>query len=75
MFDKHLKKAKRHIGRNFMDITMNMKAKVQKPLMIKIIKLRLRNSGNSFNNYYKLRLASIVRRVLETGGQLLSISV
>ena len=39
-FDKHLKKAGGHIGRNFVEITIKMKTIVQKPLMIKIIKLR-----------------------------------
>ena len=45
-FDKHLKKAGGHIGRNVMEITIKMKTIVQKPLMIKIIKLRLRNFDN-----------------------------
>ena len=34
-FDKHLKKAGGHIGRNIMEITIKMKTKVLKPLMIK----------------------------------------
>ena len=34
-FDKHLKKAVGHIGRNVVEITINIKAIVQKPLMIK----------------------------------------
>ena len=34
-FDKHLKKAGRHIGRNVMEITIKMKTIVRKPLMIK----------------------------------------
>ena len=42
-FDKHLKKAGAHIGRNVVKITIKMKTIVRKPLMIKIIKLRLRN--------------------------------
>ena len=42
-FDKHLKKAGGHIGRNVMEITIKMKAIVRKTLMIKINKLRLRN--------------------------------
>ena len=42
-FDKHLKKAGRHIGRYVVEIKIKMKAVVRKPLMIKIIKLRLRN--------------------------------
>ena len=41
--DKHLKKARGHIGRNVMEITIKMKTIVRKPLMLKIIKLRLRN--------------------------------
>ena len=43
-FDKHLKKAGGHIGRNVVEI--KMKAIVRKPLMIKIHKLRLRNLDN-----------------------------
>ena len=38
-FDKHLKKARGHIGRNIMEITIKMKTIVRKPLMIKIAKL------------------------------------
>ena len=45
-FDKHLKKTGGHIGRNFMEITIKMKILVQKSLMIKFIKLRLRNLDN-----------------------------
>ena len=45
-FDKHLKKARGHIGLNIVEITM--KTIVRKPLMIKIIKLRLRNLINKF---------------------------
>ena len=41
-FDKHLKKAGGHIGRNVVEITIKMKTIVRKPLMIKITKLRLR---------------------------------
>ena len=44
-FEKHLKKAGGHIDRNA-EITMKMKTIVRKPLMIKIIKLRLRNVDN-----------------------------
>ena len=43
-FDKHPKKAGRHIGRNVMEITIKMKTIVRKPLRIKIIRLYLRNS-------------------------------
>ena len=35
-FDKHLKKARRHIGRNVVEITMKMKTTIRKLLMIKI---------------------------------------
>ena len=45
-FDKHLKKAGGHIDRNVVEITIKMKTIFRKPLMIKIIKLRLRNSDN-----------------------------
>ncbi len=34
-FDKHLKKAGGHIGRNIVEITIKMKTIVRKPLMIK----------------------------------------
>ena len=44
--NKHLKKARGYIGRNLGEITIKMKTIVRKPLMIKIIKLRLRNSEN-----------------------------
>ena len=42
-FNKHLKKAGGYIGRNVVEITLKMKTIVQKPLMIKINKLRFRN--------------------------------
>ena len=45
-FNKHLKKARGHISRNVVEITIKMKTIVQKPLMIKIMKLRLRNLDN-----------------------------
>ena len=45
-FDKHLKKAGGHIGRNVVEITIKMKTIVRKPLMIKINKLCLRNLDN-----------------------------
>ena len=44
-FEKHMKKVGGHIGRSVVEI-IKMKTKVQKPLMIKIIKLRLRNLDN-----------------------------
>ena len=45
-FDKHLKKARGHISRNVVEITINMKTIVRKTLMIKISKIRLRNLDN-----------------------------
>ena len=45
-FDKHLKKAGGHIGRNVAEITIKMKTIVRKPLMIIIIKFHLRNLDN-----------------------------
>ena len=46
-FDKkYLKKAGGHTGRNVVNITIKMKTIVRKPSMIKILKLRLRNSDN-----------------------------
>ena len=45
-FDKHQKKAGGYIGRNVVEITIKMKTKVRKPLMIKIMKLRLRTLDN-----------------------------
>ena len=51
VYDKHLKKAGGHIGRNVEEITIKMKTIVWKPLMIKIIKLRHRNLENYYLNY------------------------
>ena len=45
-FDKNLKKAGGHIGRNVVEIIIKMKTIVRKHLMIKIIQLRLRNLDN-----------------------------
>ena len=45
-FDKHLKKAGGHIGQNVVEITIKMKTIVQKTLIIKINKLRLKNLDN-----------------------------
>ena len=45
-YDKHLKKAGGHIAQYVVEITMKIKTIVRKPLMIKIIKLHLRNSNN-----------------------------
>ena len=45
-FGKHLKKAGGYIGRNVVQLTIKMKTIVRKPLMIKIMKLRLRNLDN-----------------------------
>ena len=36
-FDKHLKKAGGHIGRNVMEITIKINTIVRKPLMIKTV--------------------------------------
>ena len=47
-FDKHLKKARGHIGWNVVEITMKMKTIVWKTLMIKINKLCLRNLDNLY---------------------------
>ena len=38
-----------HIGRNVVEITIKMKTIVRKPIMLKIIKLRLRNLPNNVN--------------------------
>ena len=38
-YDKHLKKAGGHIGRNIVEITIKMKTIVRKPFMIKICML------------------------------------
>ena len=45
-FDKHLKKAGGHTGRNVVEITIKMNTIVRKLLMIKIIKLLLWNLDN-----------------------------
>ena len=45
-FNKHLKKAGRHISQNVVEITRKMKTIVRKTLMIKLNKLRLRNLDN-----------------------------
>ena len=45
-FDKHLKKAGRQYQTKRCGYTIKMKTIVRKPLMIKIIKLRLRNSDH-----------------------------
>ena len=47
-FDKHLKKAGGHVGRNIVEITIKKKTVVRKSLMIKIIKLRVRNLDNKY---------------------------
>ena len=51
---QHLKKAGRHIGQNIVEITINMKTIVLKPLIIKIIKLRLRNLDNLYIFVFKV---------------------
>ena len=48
-FAKHLKKAGGHIGQKVVEITIKMKTIVRKPLMIKIIKLYLRNLDSWIN--------------------------
>ena len=53
-FDKHLKKAGGHIGRNVVEITIKMKTTVRKTLLIKINKLRFRNLDNYFYYVYDL---------------------
>ena len=45
-FENHLKKAGGPIGQNVVKITIKMKIIFRKSLMIKIIKLRLRNFEN-----------------------------
>ena len=48
-FDKHLKKAGRHIGRNIVEITIKMKTITRKPLMIKIPNWTWKNSDRQLN--------------------------
>ena len=38
-FDKHLKKAGGHIGRNVVEITIKMKTIARKPLMLEILEI------------------------------------
>ena len=45
-FDKHLEKAGEYISQNAVEITIKIKTIVRKPLIIKIIKLCLRNLDN-----------------------------
>ena len=59
-FDKHLKKATVHISWNIVEITIKMKTIVWKPLMIKIIKLRLRNWKNNLIRLYSMGLYEVV---------------
>ena len=51
-FDKHLKMARGHIGRNVVEITIKMKTIVRKHFMIKIIKACLRNLDNYYLSIY-----------------------
>ena len=51
-FDKHLKKTGGHIVRNVEEIIIKMKTIGRKPLMIKIIKLRLKNLDNELNGNF-----------------------
>ena len=64
-FDKHLKKAGGHIDRNVVEITIKMKTIVQKPLMIKINKLRLRNLDNQISISENLLMLCSVNRNVE----------
>ena len=64
-FDKHLKKVGGHIGRNVVEITIKMKTIVQKPLMIKIIKLRHRNFDS---DYLMIAFATETPGKMETRG-------
>ena len=47
-FDKHQKMTGGYVGGNVEEITIKMKTQAPKPLMIKIIKLRLRNLDNKY---------------------------
>ena len=58
-FDKHLKKAEGHVSQDAVEITIDMKTIVWKPLMIKIIKLCLRDSNNC-HSLHKSRMAKIM---------------
>ena len=60
-FDKHLKKAGGHIGRNVVEITIKMKTIVRKPLMIKkkLLVMKLTKRWNNFFDVYPVLLASI----------------
>ena len=51
---KHLKKAGGHIGRNVVEITIKMKTIVRKPMMIKTIKVRVRNFDNLHYTHKKV---------------------
>ena len=60
-FDKHLKKAGGHIGRNVVEITIKMKTIVRKPLMIKTL--------NSNQLYLKTDLVTdLVTQPIRGGG-------
>ena len=59
-FDKHLKKAGGHIGQNVVEITLKTKTIVRKPLMIKIIKLRLRTKKKLISTNFSAKLSPLV---------------
>ena len=59
-FDKHMKKPGGHIGRNVVEI-IRIKTIVWKPLMIKIINLRLRNLGSHlFSLYFNCQFTQLL---------------
>ena len=51
-FDKHLKEARGHIGRNVVEITIKMKTIVQKPLKIKRQHTNINNKHLQSNNVH-----------------------
>ena len=51
-FDKHLKKARGHIGQNVVEITIKMKTIVWKPLMIKMCKFCVINVQSGFSDLF-----------------------
>ena len=63
-FDKHLKKAWGHIGRNVAEITIKMKTIVWKPLILKIIKFRLRNLDYSSHSPWRICIAMKIKTII-----------
>ena len=59
-FDKHLKKAGGHIGRNVVEITIKMKTIVRKPLMIKITSQILQNHVTNITQTYKIYIINML---------------